>query len=95
MSDTAGLDKAKGTLIHCCRREIQDVNIVIKSSNPLITPMHYKLQAITTVSIYTLFVRVYDSKTHQAHKDAEELDHISICHRVKTSHKCVEDGNQC
>lgn len=34
-------------------------------------------------------------KTHQAHKDAEELDHISVRNRVKTSHKGVEDGDQC
>lgn len=45
-------------------------------------------------TIHTLFVQVCDSKTHQAHKDAEELDHVSIRYRVKTSHKRVEDGNQ-
>lgn len=45
-------------------------------------------------TIHTLFVQVCDSRTHQAHKDAEELDHVSIRYRVKTSHKRVEDGNQ-
>lgn len=47
MSDTAGLDKAKGTLIHCCRGEIEDINIVIKSSNHLI--------ALETTGYYNYF----------------------------------------
>lgn len=39
--------------------------------------------------------RCANCKTHQAHKDAEELDHISVCNRVQASHKGVEDGDQC
>ncbi|TNN79352.1 hypothetical protein EYF80_010376 [Liparis tanakae] len=28
-----------------------------------------------------------DSETHQAHKDAEELDHVCVCNRVESSNK--------
>lgn len=35
------------------------------------------------------------SQTHQAQKDTEELDHICICNRVKSSNKGIEDGYQC
>lgn len=42
-----------------------------------------------------LFHSGWDCKTHQAYKDAEKLDHISVCNRVKASHKGVEDGDQC
>lgn len=34
------------------------------------------------------------SGTHQAHKDAEELNHIRVRHRVESSHQGVEDGDE-
>lgn len=35
---------------------------------------------------------VNDNGTHQAHEDTEKLHHISVCHRVESSNKGVEDS---
>lgn len=49
--------------------------------------IHHPLHSLSSLVIT-------DSETHQAHEDTEELDHICVCHRVESSNKCVEDGNQ-
>lgn len=33
--------------------------------------------------------------THQAHKDAEQLDHICVRNGIKSSDESVKDGYQC
>lgn len=49
---------------------------------------------VSQMRTYIIPSMITDSETHQAHEDTEELDHICVCHRVESSNKCVEDGNQ-
>lgn len=96
MSDTAGLERAKGTLIHWWRHENHILLITLLGDiDSLATASFYVSKRFWQLLTFDGTNMHFSVFTYQAYENTEQLDHICVGDRVKSSDKSVEDGYQC